>query len=156
VVVINKIPNITARKAKIDKEDIKDILLMAHSFYKEFINEKEDNFDFEFVAQTARDIINGKDSVLFLIDNSKDSPIGMVFVYIAPAYYNPKVKVVEAHHLFLKKDYRKGSAVKVMYNAIRDWARNKKTFWHRDASKKNELRYKMYKGDEKCQLTQQP
>lgn len=148
-----KLPNITARKAKLS--DIKQILLLAHEFYKEFIGEEVGEFSFEYVGKIAATIISGKNSAVFLISNAENEAVGMFYVYTTTSYFNPDIMVTEAHHMFIKPEYRKTSAVKVMLKAIREWAKNKDTIWMRDKRTEESIRYKVYKKEEKWQTLSQ-
>ena len=148
-----KLTNIICRKAKLT--DIKDIILMAHEFYLEFIGKDNGDFDFEHVGIIAGKIIAGNDMAIFLVyDETK--PVGMFYIYLSKAYFNPKISCTEVHHMYLQKKYRNSSAVKVMLKAIREWAKNKKAFWLRDKRTEDSIEYRIYKGDEKCQTQLQP
>ena len=149
-----KLHNITSRKASL--KDIKDIVCMAFDFFSEFVLAATEDFNFDYVGKAAANIIVGKDQEIFLIHDPEAGTVGMFYVYLAPAYFNPEIKVCEAHHLYLKPEYRNTSAVKVMYNTIREWAKNKGTFWLRDKKTSESIQYIIYKGEEKCQIQSQP
>jgi hypothetical protein len=147
-----KIPGITCRKAQVVKDDIKSILMLSLDFYREFIGQDEDNFKYDHVAQLARTIINSPDSGILLVFN-KGTPIGMAFICLGRAYFNPDIRITEAHQLYLLKEYRQGSAIKVLVNTIREWAKNKKAFWLRDSRGNNSIKYKIYNGDKESWQT---
>lgn len=119
---------VIARKATI--EDVPHILRMSYDFYKECICGPEEDYDPKTVASQAAAIISSKDAVMFVVENGK-GPVGMVTLFENPAYYNVNKRVIVDHHFWLHPDYREGSAVKVLLNAAKNWAQNRKKLWLR-------------------------
>lgn len=145
VAQVRKIPNITCRKAKMNKEDVTALLKLSYEFFKESIPAPDEDFDGEFVAKQILKFINLCDSEILMVNNG-ELAIGMAVVYTGPAYYNQSKKVVDAHGLYIKKEYRDTSATRVLLTAIREWAKNKKLPWIRMIATSDKMRIKTYKG----------
>ena len=141
-----KLANIKVRKATI--EDAKNVLMMAYEFYNEFIGGPKEDFDTKTIAEYFRNVINMKDGEIFVAQNGTSDLLGMVFVMLSPAYYNPNKRVVEEHHLYIKPDYRHSSVTKVLLQAIKEWAKNKRVPWIRAGITPDyKLKFKVYKGE---------
>jgi len=125
---MKKIAGIKVRKASM--EDIKELLVMGHEFFKETMDERSDSYDARFVAEQATHLIN-TDGMEILVAENGGSLVGCLALMEVPAYYNKDIKVVADHHFWINKGYRNSSVTKTMLQAARNWAANRGLRWFR-------------------------
>lgn len=125
-----KIANITVKKAEITTEDLKAFLRMTENMF-EWAGMGDHGAIFEPMSLGTyyKNLLATPDNIIFLAKHN-DKYVGLVCAGIYPAMFNLKQKMVVEFGWWIEPEYRCGSTMRQMVNALKLWSKNKDAIWY--------------------------